>query len=60
MLLFGLGSVSAMTAISGFAGWPLARLARNPAARRLLSVVVGTMSVALGISWASIAVRHFL
>ena len=60
MLLFGLGSVSAMTAISGFAGWPLARLARNPAARRLLSVVVGTISVALGISWASIVVRHFL
>ena len=55
MLLFGLGSVAAMSAISGAAGWPLARLARSPSASRFLSVIAGTMSVALGIGWALIA-----
>jgi hypothetical protein len=57
MLLFGLGSMGAMAAISGAAGWPLARLARSPAASRSLSVVAGTMSVAVGIAWACIAAR---
>ena len=58
MLLFGLGSVAAMSAISGAAGWPLARLARSPRASRFLSVIAGTMSVALGIGWAWIAARR--
>jgi len=58
MLLFGLGSVAAMSAISGAAGWPLARLARSPSASRFLSVIAGTMSVALGIGWAWIAARR--
>jgi hypothetical protein len=58
--LFGFGSVAAMSAVSGVAGWPLARLARSPAARRFLSVVAGTMSVALGMSWAWNAARRLL
>jgi len=58
MLLFGLGSVAAMSAISGAAGWPLARLARSPSASRFLSVIAGTMSVALGVGWACIAARR--
>ncbi len=58
MLLFGLGSVAAMSAISGAAGWPLARLARSPSASRFLSVIAGTMSVALGIGWAWIPARR--
>ncbi|HEY7371865.1 MAG TPA: high frequency lysogenization protein HflD, partial [Polyangia bacterium] len=32
--LFGFGSIAAMSAISGLAGWPLARIARRPAAAR--------------------------
>jgi hypothetical protein len=58
--LFGFGSIAAMSAVSGFAGWPLARLARSPTAGRLLSLVAGTMSVALGMSWAWIAARRLL
>ena len=58
--LFGFGSVAAMSAVSGVAGWPLARLARSPAARRFLPVVAGTMSVALGMSWAWNAARRLL
>jgi hypothetical protein len=46
------GSIAAMSAISGFAGWPLARRARSPTARAFCSVAGGTMSLALGISWA--------
>ena len=50
--LFGFGSIAAMSAISGLAGWPLARVARRPAAARVLLTVAGTTSIALGVAWA--------
>ncbi|HEY5447458.1 MAG TPA: hypothetical protein VIQ54_01865 [Polyangia bacterium] len=58
MLLFGLGSVAAMSAISGAAGWPLARLARRPATSRFVFAVVGAASMALGIAWAWLPVQR--
>ena len=54
--LFGFGSIAAMAAISGLAGWPLARLARSPSAGRTLLAVAGTTSVVLGVlcTWSSV------
>ena len=40
-----------MCALSGLAGWPLARLARHPRAARLLLGTVGVASAALGLIW---------
>jgi hypothetical protein len=57
MLLFGLGSVAAMSAISGVAGWPLARLARSPAASRVLLAVTGAMSALFGVLYAFLVAR---
>jgi len=56
--LFGVGSIAAMSAISGLAGWPLARLVRRPALATFLLGVAGLLSVVLGIVWAWIPVRH--
>ena len=58
LALFGFGSITAMSVVSGLAGWPLARLARRPIAGRLMLGVAGTMSVVLGILWALIPVQH--
>jgi len=60
MLLFGLGSVAAMSIISGVAGWPLARLARSPAASRVLFAVTGAISVAVGVSYLSLVAEGWL
>jgi high-affinity nickel-transport protein len=58
--LFGFGSIAAMSAISACAGWPLARLARRPAAARSLLVVAGAVSVVLGVVWGSIRFQRLL
>jgi hypothetical protein len=60
VLLFGLGSVAGMMALSGLAGWPLARIARRPAAARLLCAATGAISVALGIARGGPLVGHIL
>jgi len=52
MALFSAGSIVGMCALSGLAGWPLARLARNPRASRLLMGTIGAASAALGLLWA--------
>ena len=49
--LFGIGSVVGMTALSGLAGWPLARLARRPSAARLLFGTVGAATAVMGLAW---------
>jgi len=49
--LFGLGSIAGMAALSGLAGWPLARLGRRPAAARFLSGATGAFSIVLAIAW---------
>ena len=43
------GSILGMCALSGLAGWPLARLARHPRAARLLLGTAGAASAALGL-----------
>jgi len=58
--LFGVGSIAAMSAISGLAGWPLARVARRPAAARVLLAIAGTTSVVLGLVWAWMPVHRLL
>jgi len=60
MALFSVGSIVGMCVLSGLAGWPLARIARNPRAARLLLGTVGAASAALGIIWAwPVAARLF-
>jgi ABC-type nickel/cobalt efflux system permease component RcnA len=49
--LFGVGSAMGMALLSGAAGWPLARMGRNPAASRGLTAVAGLASFALGVFW---------
>jgi high-affinity nickel-transport protein len=52
MALFSAGSIVGMCALSGLAGWPLARVARHPRAARVLLGTVGAASAALGVIWA--------
>ncbi len=51
MTMFGAGSVLGMAALSGLAGWPLARIGRSPRAGRILSFATGAVSAGLGIAW---------
>jgi hypothetical protein len=60
MALFGCGSIGAMCAISGLAGWPLARLARRRAIATFLYAAAGLFSVGLGVLWAWIPLRNLL
>ena len=51
MALFGLGSTLGMAALSGLLGWPLARMGANRTLVRGLSLVVGCVSIVLGVFW---------
>jgi hypothetical protein len=51
VLLFGLGSVLGMAAVSGLAGWPLARLAQAPRAQRAFSVSIALLAIVTGVVW---------
>lgn len=51
MTLFGFGSTLGMALLSGLLGWPLAKLGTNRSTIRALSVVVGCVSIALGLFW---------
>lgn len=51
IVLFGLGSLLGMAALSGVAGLPLLRLGRHPQAQRALSVAVGVFSIGCGLYW---------
>ncbi len=51
IIVFGGGSVLGMGLLSGFAGWPLARLLRSPRARGWTSAAAGLLSVAMGLLW---------
>lgn len=58
MALFGLGSTVGMAALSGLLGWPLARLSANRRVGQGLSILVGSLSMALGVAWGyPLAVR---
>jgi hypothetical protein len=49
--LFGVGSTLGMSALSGVAGWPLARFARRPGTARAVFALAGACSVVLGAVW---------
>jgi hypothetical protein len=57
--LFGAGLIASMALLSGVAGWPLARLARNPWAGRFIAGAAGAASIALGVVWAYPLVIRF-
>jgi hypothetical protein len=52
MTLFGLGSTVGMAALSGLLGWPIARIGSHRAVARAASILVGTISICLGVFWA--------
>jgi hypothetical protein len=49
-----------MSVISGLAGWPLARVARRPAAARLLLAAGGAASLVVGVLWIWIRLQGAL
>jgi hypothetical protein len=51
MMVFGLGSTLGMAMLSGFLGWPLARLGAHRRVARAMSLAVGCVSTALGLFW---------
>ena len=51
LLLFGVGSTLGMVLFSGLVSWPLARLGSHPALMRSMSLVIGCVSIALGVFW---------
>lgn len=50
MALFGIGSTLGMAVLSGMLGWPIARMGRRHAVARGVSLLVGGLSVALGMT----------
>jgi len=51
LLMFGAGSTAAMAVLSGLLGWPIARLGAHPVLARSVALVVGGVSIALGLIW---------
>ena len=51
MTLFGFGSTLGMAVLSGLLGWPLAKIGANRTMTRALSIVVGCVSIGLGLFW---------
>ena len=51
LLLFGVGSTLGMAALSGLMGWPIARVGTHGVVARSLSLVVGCVSIMLGLYW---------
>jgi hypothetical protein len=49
--LFGLGSTIGMAALSGLLGWPLARIGMNQGVARAMSLIVGCVSIGVGLAW---------
>ena len=51
LMLFGVGSIVGMAALSGLLGWPIARLGAHHGVTRAASLAVGSVSTALGLFW---------
>ena len=51
LLMFGVGSTAAMAMLSGLLGWPIARFGADPMFTRSVALVVGGVSIALGLIW---------
>jgi hypothetical protein len=60
LFLFGVGSTVAMALLSGLLGWPLARLGAHHLFVRAFSLVVGGVSIALGVFWGYPFIAHWL
>lgn len=60
VLLFGVGSTLSMAALSGLLGWPLARLGSHHRVARSVSVVVGCLSIGLGVVWGWPLLQRFV
>jgi nitrile hydratase accessory protein len=48
---FGVGSTLGMAALSGLLGWPIARVGTHGAVARSISLMVGAISIMLGLYW---------
>jgi hypothetical protein len=48
---FGVGSTLGMAALSGLLGWPIARVGTHGIVARSVSLVVGAISILLGLYW---------
>jgi len=53
LALFGAGSTFGMVVLSGVLGWQIARMGTEGAVVRTFSLVVGCVSIALGLFWGS-------
>lgn len=51
LALFGLGSIVGMAALSGVLGWPVARFGSRRAVGRGVSLLLGCISIGLGLVW---------
>ena len=51
LALFGVGSTLGMAALSGLLGWPIARVGTHGAVARSVSLIVGSISIMLGLFW---------
>ena len=53
LLIFGAGSIAGMALLSGFAGWPLARLGQHRRLARGVMFATGALSLGLGFIWGA-------
>jgi ABC-type nickel/cobalt efflux system permease component RcnA len=53
LAVFGLGSIAGMALLSGFAGWPLARIGHNGRLARGVMFATGALSIGLGFFWGA-------
>jgi ABC-type nickel/cobalt efflux system permease component RcnA len=60
MALFGFGSALGMAVVSGLAGFPLARLGRDPRTARAVFAAAGLMSAVFGAFWGWPLVQRLL
>jgi high-affinity nickel-transport protein len=51
LALFGIGSTLGMAALSGLLGWPIARVGTDGIVARSVSLIVGCISIVLGLYW---------
>ena len=51
LALFGIGTTLGMAALSGLLGWPIARVGTHGIVARSVSLIVGTISIVLGLYW---------
>jgi high-affinity nickel-transport protein len=55
LVLFGLGTMAGMTALTAALAYPVSRLARRPRVGRAVGIVAGLASIVLGIVWGMTA-----